>query len=60
MGKIVKVSLISKFRFSRPVWTAILPSSAQAQGQLETELALFSFDIAANPPHPPMKVYLAA
>ena len=31
----------------------ILPSSAQAQAQLEAELALFSLD-------PPVKVYLTA
>jgi hypothetical protein len=37
-----------------------LPTSVQAYAQLETELALISFDIAANPPHPTMKVYLAA
>ena len=38
-----------------------LPSSAQAQGQLEAELALFSLDPAPHHhPHPPVKVYLAA
>jgi hypothetical protein len=30
----------------------ILPSSAQAQAQLEAELALFSFDPASHPPPP--------
>ena len=40
----------------------LLPSSAQAQVQLEAELALFSFDPAPHqhPPHPPVKVYLGA
>jgi hypothetical protein len=35
-------------------------NSAQAQAQLEAELALFSFDPAPHPTHPPVKVYLAA
>ena len=44
----------------------LLPSSAQAQAQLEAELALFSLDPAPHPPthpnqpYPPVKVYLAA
>ena len=29
-----------------------LPSSTHAQAQLETKLALISFDLAANPPLP--------
>ena len=40
-------------------FSPLLPSSTQAQDQLEAELALFSFDPAPHPAHLPVHVSLA-